>query len=284
MRQELLGEVTISGRGVVNLPARALRSIGWKRGDRLFVELIGDDMLVLVKRPDAIADAFAGRLTHLFPDPEDTRKFLAAYLLFNDGVQTVIGLASVFLAQELFVRRGLPVREGFLLGLMLMVQVVAFGGALAFGALATALGARKALLASLVVWCGAVVYCYGLLQTEAQAWGAAAVIALVLGGSQALSRSLFSCMIPPGREAAFFSLYEVANSGTSWIGPFLFAVVVSVTGSYRQALLSLIVLFAGGIAILAATDTDRAIRESGQAPPAAPPLGTAGLASALGGP
>jgi bifunctional DNA-binding transcriptional regulator/antitoxin component of YhaV-PrlF toxin-antitoxin module len=73
----LVGEVTISGRGVVNLPARALRRTGWQRGDRLFVELVDDDLLILSKRPERIADAFAGRLTHLFPDPEDTRRFLA---------------------------------------------------------------------------------------------------------------------------------------------------------------------------------------------------------------
>ncbi len=76
MRQ-LLGEVTISGRGVVNLPARALRSTGWQRGDRLFVELVDDDVVILFRRPEQIADAFAGRLTHLFPDPDETRRFLA---------------------------------------------------------------------------------------------------------------------------------------------------------------------------------------------------------------
>jgi bifunctional DNA-binding transcriptional regulator/antitoxin component of YhaV-PrlF toxin-antitoxin module len=75
--QELVGETTVSGRGVVNLPARALRSTGWKRGDRLFVELLGDDMIVLIRKPEDIADAFAGRLTHLFPDPDETRRFLA---------------------------------------------------------------------------------------------------------------------------------------------------------------------------------------------------------------
>ena len=76
MRQ-LLGEVTISGRGAVNLPARALRHAGWRRGDRLFVELLDDNVIVLVKRPQQIAEGFAGRFTHLFPDPEDTRRFLA---------------------------------------------------------------------------------------------------------------------------------------------------------------------------------------------------------------
>lgn len=75
--RSLVGEATITGRGAVNLPARALRSTGWKRGDRLFVELIDDEVVILSKRPEQIADAFAGKLTHLFPDPDDTRRFLA---------------------------------------------------------------------------------------------------------------------------------------------------------------------------------------------------------------
>ena len=178
-------------------------------------------------------------------------------------------MASVFLAQELFVRRGLREDKSFLLALMLMIQFVGFAGSLVFGRLADAIGAKWALVCSLVVWSGAIVYCYRWLETEAQAWGMCAAIALVLGGSQALSRSLFSCMIPRGREAAFFSLYEVANSGTSWIGPFLFGVVVSATNSYREAILSLIVLLAAGTAILIATDTRRAIEEAGQGRPAA---------------
>jgi UMF1 family MFS transporter len=82
-------------------------------------------------------------------------------------------------------------------------------------------------------------------------------------------------MIPPGREAAFFSLYEVTNSGPSWIGPFLFAAVVGATNSYREALLSLIVLFVGGLAILVLTDTRRAIDDAGQLDRAAGPLGPA---------
>jgi UMF1 family MFS transporter len=199
-----------------------------------------------------------------------TRRFLAAYLLFNDGVHTVTAVASVFLAQELFVSRGRPVDQTFLVGIMLAVQFVAFAGAMAFARLAARIGAKRALVVSPVVWCGVIAYCDAGLRTTSQAWGAAAAIALVLGGSQALSRSLFSSMIPPGRNAAFFSLYEVTNSGTSWIGPFLFAAVVGATGSYRQALLSLVVLFVGGLAILAVTDTDRAIADAGQASDAGP--------------
>ena len=88
-----------------------------------------------------------------------------------------------------------------------------------------------------MLWTGVVVYAYGFLQTVAQAWVMGAVIAVVLGGSQALSRSLFSQMIPAGREASFFGLYEISERGTSWIGPLIFGYVVSVTNSYRHAML-----------------------------------------------
>jgi UMF1 family MFS transporter len=194
-----------------------------------------------------------------------TRSFLVAYLFFNDGIQTVISMSAVFLSQELFVARGLQGDQAFVAGLFLMVQFVAFVGALVFEQIARAVGAKKALVISLGIWSAVIVYGYGFLQTQAQAWGMGVVIAMVLGGSQALSRSLFSCMIPSGREAAFFGLYEIANSGTSWIGPFIFGVVVAATNSYRQALLSLIALFAVGSVLLVLTDTRRAIREAGQA-------------------
>ena len=90
----------------------------------------------------------------------------------------------------------------------------------------------------------------------------AAVIAIVLGGSQALSRSLFSRMIPSGKEASFFGLYEVSERGTSWMGPLLFSIVIARTGSYRLALLSLIFFFVVGLIVLWFTDTDRGIREA----------------------
>jgi UMF1 family MFS transporter len=191
-----------------------------------------------------------------------TLQYLLGYMAFNDGIQTVISIASVFLAQELFVARGLPINESFLIGLILMVQFVAFFGSLLFEWIAGVLGTKRAILLSLVLWIGVVVYAYGFLQTVAQAWVMGGVIAIVLGGSQALSRSLFSQMIPAGREASFFGLYEISERGTSWIGPLVFGLVVGVTNSYRQAILSLIVLFVVGAIVLLFTDTDAAIREA----------------------
>ncbi len=190
--------------------------------------------------------------------------YFIGYLFFNDGIQTVIGLAAVFLSQELFTpeQRTAGVDQTFVLEIFLMVQFVAFFGAMLFERTASWVGTKKALLISLVLWSAVVIYDYGLLRTTGQAWGMAVVVALILGGSQALSRSLFSRMIPAGFEASFFGLYEVSERGTSWIGPGLFGLVVEITGSYRQAILSLIVLFIVGTLILVFTDTDRAVREA----------------------
>jgi UMF1 family MFS transporter len=194
-----------------------------------------------------------------------TLKFLIGYLLYNDGIQTVLAMASVFLSQELFTQeqRLAGADQTFVLEIFLMVQFVAFLGALLFERIAAAVGTKNAILISLVLWSGVVIYAYGFLQTTFQAFLMGAVIAIVLGGSQALSRSLFSRMIPAGREASFFGLYEISERGTSWIGQLIFGIVVGVTGSYREAILSLIVLFVLGTVILALTNTDRAIHEAG---------------------
>jgi UMF1 family MFS transporter len=191
-----------------------------------------------------------------------TLRFLLAYLFYNDGIQTVISVSSVFLAQELFVARGLETNEAFLMGIVLMVQFVAFGGALVYERVAAWIGTKRAILSSVVIWTAIIFYAYRWLATTTQAWVLAAAIAIVLGGSQALSRSLFSRMIPAGREASFYGLYEISERGTSWIGPFIFGTVVAATGSYRQAILSLLGLFVIGLALLATTDTDRATRDA----------------------
>lgn len=194
-----------------------------------------------------------------------TLRYLVGYLFYNDGIQTVIGLASVFLSQELFTdqQRAAGEDQQFVLLIFLMVQFAAMVGALIFERVARVLGTKRAIIVSLALWSGVVIYAYGFLQTTTQAWFMAAVIALVLGGSQALSRSLFSRMIPAGREASFFGIYEISERGTSWIGPFIFGVVVGSTGSYRDAILSLIVLFVLGMIILATTNTDQAVHDAG---------------------
>ncbi len=189
-----------------------------------------------------------------------TVRYLLAYTLYNDGIQTVLGLSSVFLAQELFspAQRAAGDDTVFLTGLILMVQFVAFFGATGFERLARRIGPKDAVLASLVVWCAIVVYSYAFLNTTTQALGMGASIAVVLGGSQALSRSLFSRVIPPGQEATYFGVYEISERGTSWIGPQIFALVVASTGSYRDAILSLMARFVTGTIMLFLTDIRQA--------------------------
>jgi UMF1 family MFS transporter len=188
-----------------------------------------------------------------------TARYLLGYLIYNDGIQTVIVASSTFLEQTLFPGQGNP---KFLLQIFLMVQFIAVAGALLFERLAYLIKTKNAIIVSLIIWSGIVIYANRFLDTVFEAWIMAGVIAIVLGGSQALSRSLFSKMIPEGKEASFFGLYEVSERGTSWMGPLLFSLVVSRTDSYRLALLSLIFFFVVGLIVLWLTDTDRAIRES----------------------
>jgi len=192
-----------------------------------------------------------------------TFRYLLGYLIYNDGIQTVIFASSAFLEQELF-KNGNPT---FLLEIFLMVQFVAVPGALLFERLAYLIKTKNAIVVSLIIWAGIVIYAYKFLHTVPEAWIMAGLIAIVLGGSQALSRSLFSRMIPRGKEASFFGLYEVSERGTSWMGPLLFSIVIARTGSYRQALLSLIFFFIVGLVILLFTNTDRAVHEAGNLMP-----------------
>ena len=190
-----------------------------------------------------------------------TARYLLAFLLFNDAIQAVVALSAVVLENELFVAKGLPKDDAtpFLLQLILLIQVVAVFGAAGSAKVAARIGAKRTLLGTLVVWIGIVVYAVTALDGTGAAYVLGIFIALVLGGSQALARSLFSSMTPAHRQASFFGFYELAERGTAWIGTLVFAIVLDVTGSYRQALLSLLVLFVSGALLLARTDTDGAI-------------------------
>ncbi|WP_089403822.1 MFS transporter [Geodermatophilus saharensis] len=188
--------------------------------------------------------------------------FLGAYLLFNDGVQTVISLSATYASEEL----GLS--QSVLTGAILMVQVVAVFGALGLGRVAARYGAKRTVLGCLVAWTAVLVAAYWLQEgAVAQFYALAAVIGLVQGGTQALSRSLFSHLIPAGREAEYYSFYEISDRGTSWLGPLAFGLTYQLTGSYRYAIISLVVFFVAGFALLARLPMRRAVVAAGNTPP-----------------
>ncbi|MFR9799617.1 MFS transporter [Streptomyces sp. MS06] len=191
-----------------------------------------------------------------------TLSFLLAYLIYNDGIQTVISQASVYGSEEL----GLG--QSTLIGAVLLVQVLAVAGALAMGRLARAYGAKRTVLGSLVAWTATLGAGY-FLPAGAPVWFfvLASGIGLVLGGSQALSRSLFSHLVPPGKEAEYFAAYEMSDRGMSWLGPLLFGLTYQMTGSYRDAIISLVVFFVVGFALLARVPVRRAIGDAGNPVP-----------------
>ncbi len=187
-----------------------------------------------------------------------TLLFLAAYLFYNDGIQSVILLTAAYAQKEL------EIGQGTIIAAILLAQFVAFAGALVLGRLARAFGAKRVVLGSLVLWTLVVAAAYFLKEgATGQFFALAALIGFVLGGSQALSRSLYSQMIPRGQEAEYFGLYEISERGTSWLGAVTFATVNELTGSYRAAILSLVAFFIVGFVLLTAVDVRRAISEAG---------------------
>ena len=192
-----------------------------------------------------------------------TLTFLVAYLFYNDGIQTVIASSSVYGEKEL------GFETEVLIATILLVQFVAFGGALLFGRLAARFGSRRVILVGLFVWMLVVTVGYFLPENNVALFLALALgIGLVLGGTQALSRSFFSLLIPRGREAEYFSLYQACERGTSWLGTLVFGVVHQVTDSYRPAIFALIMFFVVGGLLLARVDPRRGILEAGNEPPA----------------
>ena len=182
----------------------------------------------------------------------ETIKYLLAYFLYNDGIQTVIAVSSTFAAAPI-IRGGMGMDQSTLIVVILMIQFMAFFGALLWGKLAGWVGAKRSIIVSLVIWAGVVIYAYFGLNGEGrvlQFFILGAFIAVVLGGSQAISRSLYAQIIPSGKQAEYYSFYEISERGTSWTGPLLFGLVNQLFGSLRPAILSLIFFFVMGLIIL----------------------------------
>ncbi|MBY8888354.1 MFS transporter [Streptomyces sp. PTM05] len=191
-----------------------------------------------------------------------TLSFLLAYLIYNDGVQTVISQASLYGSEQL------KLGQTTLIAAVLLVQVLAVAGALLLGRLARRFGAKRTVLGSLVAWTATVGIGYFLPAGQPIGFFVlAAAIGMVLGGSQALSRSLFSHLVPVGKEAEYFAVYQVSDRGTSWLGPLMFGLAFQLTGSYRVAIVSLVVFFAVGFVLLARVPVARAVAATGRPVP-----------------
>lgn len=171
--------------------------------------------------------------------------FLAAFLLYNDGVQTVISMATIYGKTEL----GLSTTV--LMLTLLVIQCISVFGALGFSRLAAVLGTRQGLMIAVGLWMGVAAYAYRM-QTATEYFVLGVVVGLVMGGTQALSRSMYASMVPADRPAEFFGYFSVVNRLSVVAGPLVFAVVTQATGSSRAAILALTLFFAAGLALLLA--------------------------------
>ncbi len=179
--------------------------------------------------------------------------FLVAFLIYNDGVQTMIGMASAYSSDTLGIST---------IGIMvtfLIVQLVGFGGAYFFGWLAGRIDARRAVLVALFIYTLVAVAGYRLPVGQLGPLIAlGAVIGIVQGGVQALSRSLYGSMIPEEASAEFYGFYSVLAKFSAIWGPFIFAFVSDISDSGRNAILSLIVFFVVGGFLLWRVDIEEA--------------------------
>lgn len=175
--------------------------------------------------------------------------FLLAFWLYNDGINTIIKMATIYGTE-------IGIGETDLIGALLLVQFVGIPCTFAFGALASRIGAKNGIYVSLVVYTAVSVFGY-FITTAWHFWVLACGVAAVQGGSQALSRSLFATLVPTNNSSQFFGFYNITGKFGNLIGPFVFAVVSQWTGGSRMSILALVFFFVSGFALLTRVDVEQ---------------------------
>jgi UMF1 family MFS transporter len=213
---------------------------------------VRDQKGVGVKHPHYIRQGFKA-LAHTMRKIryfKELLKFLVSFLIYNDGIQTVIVMAAIFGKEELGF--GTPT----LIGCLLMVQIIGFPSSLFMGRLAQRIGEKRTIYLCLVVYCFIVIYGY-FITRPVEFWALGFLVGLVQGGSQAISRSLYSSFVPVRNSAEFFGFFAVANRFASIFGPLCFGLVANITGSVRNSILALIAFFLIGLTILMTVDVEQ---------------------------
>ncbi len=190
------------------------------------------------------------RTVKSFRSYKDLLWFLGAFLVYNDGIQTVIAMAAIF------GKTALGLDTTTLIGTLLMIQFIALPGALVFARLAKRIQAKNAIVVTLVLWAGLVTYAY-FITTALEFWILGGGVGLILGGSQAISRSLYGQLIPRDRPAEFYGFFTISAKFASVLGPLLFGLVSDLSANPRNAILSILVFFVAGLMLLSRVDVER---------------------------
>jgi UMF1 family MFS transporter len=211
------------------------------------------------RRGDNAVRAALARVSETFRELRKYRQaflMLVAFLLYNDGIQTMIRMASIYGTE-------IGMDQNALIAAFVIVQFVGIPCAFLFGALAGRIGARTAIFVSLVVYAGISLLGY-FMTTAWQFFVLAFLVGTVQGGSQALSRSLFARMIPRHKSSEFFGFFSVFEKFAGIFGPAIFAAAVTLTGSSRPAVLSVILFFIAGAAILFRVNVSEGERQAAE--------------------
>ena len=190
------------------------------------------------------------RTLRSFRNYKDLLWFLVAFLIYNDGIQTVIAMAAIF------GKTALGLDTGTLIGTLLMTQFVAFPGALMFAKLAQRIQPKSAIIITLMLWIGIVTYAY-FLRSAVEFWILGGMVGLVLGGSQAISRSLYAQLIPRARPAEFFGFFSISAKFACIFGPLVFGLITDLSENPRNAIISLVLFFVVGMILLSRVNMER---------------------------
>jgi UMF1 family MFS transporter len=182
---------------------------------------------------------------------------LVAFLLYNDGVQTIIKMATAYGTE-------IGIGQGSLIAAVVLVQFVGVPCAFAFGWIASRVGAKPAIFGGLLVYVAITILGF-YMQTATHFFLLAFLVGTVQGGTQALSRSLFASMIPPHKSGEFFGFYSIFEKFAGIFGPLLFDLTIAMTGTSRNAILSVIAFFIAGAALLYFVDVAQGQREAQEA-------------------
>lgn len=194
------------------------------------------------------------RLSNTFNEIKKYRQlflFLIAFWIYNDGIGTIIKLAAIYGTE-------IGISSMALIGAFLVTQFVGIPFTIAFGRISNTIGTKKSIYVGLIVYTFISIAAY-FMYTAVHFWILAILVGTVQGGTQALSRSLFSTMVPEKKSAEFFGFYGMSSKFAGIFGPLVFAIVNQVTGSSRLGIISLVVFFILGIAILSFVDENEGI-------------------------
>jgi UMF1 family MFS transporter len=204
------------------------------------------------RNPIAVSFSRLGRTFREITRFRDLFIFLVAFWFYNDGIGTIIKMATIYGAE-------IGIGQTTLIGTLLMVQFVGIPFAFLFGWLAKRIGAKQSIYISLLVYTAIAIGGYFMSQ-EWHFWVLGVAVATVQGGSQALSRSLFGRMLPKSKSAEFFGFFSVSEKFAGIVGPFIFGVVGQIVGNSRLSIVSLVIFFIIGATLLTRVNVEEGVR------------------------